>query len=409
VLTQPENLQTLSETALRTPLNHLASFLEYAEDKLPEVYAALAKELTQPENLQTLSETALRTPLDHLASFLEYAKGKLSILSKALNDRLAESEAVNTLAGVACHAPLDSLLKFIRTATVAPAVVSVIDRNEWDRFRLASGSEQPDYFSKLAETLRQLGRPELGEAPARALISAAEPQHWHAPGIGLNHLSNVMRLGRMAETEAVLRFLVRVATPAWLEEQYNKAPSYGIAAALFGLWGYHEGSVLDHFRVQALKKRVAAEMRYLSTLTPEYLSGAIQLLGCSALIGVCVDKTQMGWPNIDQIREVIHWTTPRNEMNTIGHIQIQLWLGLREMARLRPDRITVQAESGDHLLALWKNSTPYTDKQKLLNVWMIDWLEQCAESQWTLIPDHTSFSGLTSLSQSSQQPSLASS
>ena len=104
------------------------------------MYAALAKELTQPENLQTLSETALRTPLDHLASFLEYAKGKLSILSKALNDRLAESEAVNTLAGVACHAPLDSLLKFIRTATVAPAVVSVIDRDEWDRFRLASAT-----------------------------------------------------------------------------------------------------------------------------------------------------------------------------------------------------------------------------------------------------------------------------
>ena len=31
-----------------------------------------------------------------------------------------------------------------------------------------------------------------------------------------------MRLGRVAGTEAVLRFLARIATPAWLEEQYAR-------------------------------------------------------------------------------------------------------------------------------------------------------------------------------------------
>ena len=149
-----------------------------------------------------------------MASFLEYAERKFSILSKTLNDRLAEPKAVNTIAGVACRAPLDSLLKFLRTATVASAVVSAIDRGEWDRSRLAISSEQPDYFSALARIFRRLGRPELGEAPARALISAAESQHWHVPGIGLNHLSNVMRLGRMSGTKAVLRFLASLKFPA---------------------------------------------------------------------------------------------------------------------------------------------------------------------------------------------------
>lgn len=132
-------------------------------------------------------------------------------------------------------------------------------------------------------------------------------------------------------------------------------------------------------------------MKYLSTLIPEYLSAAFQLLGCSALIGVCVDKTQVGWPNIGQIRETIRFTAPKGEVVTIGHIQIQFWLGLREMARLRPDRITVQAESGDQVLTLWKNSTAYTDKQNVLNVWMIDWLERCTQTRWRLIPDHTPF------------------
>jgi hypothetical protein len=195
----------------------------------------------------------------------------------------------------------------------------------------------------------------------------------------------------MAGTETVLRFLARIVTPAWLEGQYGKAPSYGIAAALFGLWGYYEQSILDHFRTEALKSRVTAEMRYLNTLTPENLSSVLQLLGCSALIGVCVDKTRVGWPNVSQVREAICFAAPKGEMVTIGHIQIQFWLGLREIARMQPGHITVQAELGDRVLTLWKNSTGYTTKQNVMNFWMIDWLERCAQSGWMLIPDHMPF------------------
>jgi hypothetical protein len=202
-----------------------------------------------------------------------------------------------------------------------------------------------------------------------------------------------MRLGRVAGTEAILRFLARIATPAWLEERYNEAPAYGIAASLFSLWGYYEQSILDHFRVEALKSRMIAEMRHLNTLTPEHLSAALQLLGCSALIGVYVDKTRVGWPNIGQIREAIRFTAPKSDMVTIGHIQIQFWLGLREMARMQPGRITVQAALGNQVLTLWKNSVGYTTKQNVLNVWMIDWLERCAQSGWMLIADHTPFAG----------------
>ena len=328
-----------------------------------------------------------------LASFLEYAERKLPSLSKILTDRLGGQRLLILLQELACRAPLDSLLKFLQTVAIAPAVVLAIDRDEWDKSRSVDNSEQPSYFPALSGVLRRLGKPELAEAPARALISAAKPQHWHVSGLGLHHLSHVMRLGRMVGTETVLRFLVRIVTPAWLERQYGKAPSYGIAAALFGLWGYHEQSILDHFRIEALKSRVTAEMKSLNTLTPENLSSALQLLGCSALIRVCVDKSQVGWPNADQVREAIRFAAPRGEMVTIGHIQIQFWLGLREIARMWPGRITVQAELGNQVLTLWKNSTGYTDKQNALNVWMIDWLERCAQSGWMLIPDHTPFAG----------------
>jgi hypothetical protein len=386
-LAQPEHLATLSQTALRSPLGHLAFFLDYAEEKLPQAFAALKIALTQPENLPTLSQTALRSPLEDLAFFLDYADRKLPAVSRSLNPKLAEAESINIFARTACREPFNNLLKFLRTVTIAPAIVTAIDRDEWDQIRLADRSEQPDFFHSLAKELQRLGRAELAEAPARVLISAAEPQHWHASGIGLPQLGQVMRLGHAAGTESILRFLDRIVTPAWLEQQYKAASTGAIAASLFGLWGSYEQTVWDHFCLKALSSRLAAEMKRLDTMKPEFLSAALQLLGSSALIGVQVDKTRVKWPQVQQVHEAIRFAAPRAGMTTIGYIQIQFWLGLREMARLRPDPVLVPAIAGEQILTLWKNSTGYNDKQRTLNAWMIDWLEQCARFNWVLTRD----------------------
>jgi len=154
VLAQPENDEALSATALRTPLGDLASFLEYAERKLPTAFTSLRAALAQPENLQTIGATALRTPLDQLASFLEYAERNLQALSRFLNERLEEPRAITAIAAAASRAPMDSLLKFLQTIKIAPAVVSAIDRDEWDKSRVVIGSEQPHYFHALAPNVR---------------------------------------------------------------------------------------------------------------------------------------------------------------------------------------------------------------------------------------------------------------
>lgn len=262
-----------------------------------------------------------------------------------------------------------------------------LNRGEWERFRLGLKFQQVKFFCDLAKLFQSLERPELMEEPARMLITAAERQHWHLPGVEFHHLSQVMRFGRVAGIEAVRRFMDHICTPAWLTEQYEEGSSGSLAYALFGLWGYYEQPILDHFRIEALEKRLIVEMRCLSILTPEFLSPALQLLGCSALIGVCIKKAEVRWPPVSMIRNVIRLTTPESEAVKFGHIQIQLWLGLREMARLRSDRITVKADLGKQVLILWKNSAGYTNKQNLLNGWMIDWLERCAQSGWVLIPD----------------------
>jgi hypothetical protein len=386
-LAKPENLATLTQTALRTALGDLVTFLDYAERKLGATFTALQAELAKPENLATLTQTALHSPLHLLVTFLDYAERNLLGLGQSLVAILVEEKSIRILARTACQEPLNNLLRFFRTAKIAPMVVAAIDRDEWDRSRFANRAEQPYFFHGLAKELQRLGRPELAETPARMLINTPDVEDWHAPGIGLTQLSQVMRLGHVAGHESVRSFLDKIVTPAWLQQRYNIASTGSIAAALFGLWGTYEQIVLDHFCVEALSLRLAAEMKRLQAMNPEFLSAALQLLGTSALVGVRTDKIPVNWPHVQQVHEAVRFAAPHAGMTTIGYIQIQLWLGLREMAHLRPDPLTLDPLGGEQILRLWRNSKGYNNKQETLNAYMIDWLEQCAVSNWILRPD----------------------
>lgn len=216
-LTKPESLDTLAKVALCTPLDGLAAFLEYAQRALPIVYFTLSTALAKPENLDTLAKTALHTPLNALAAFLEYAEYNLNAIAAEINGRLLQPAATALLAQAMCRSPLDGLVKFLTTGEAAQSAFNNIDREVWDRSRLSEPPLQPSAFSHLASLSKQLGRPELAEAPACRLIKAAVAESWHAPGIVFHHVSNALRLGRAAGSHAITQFLERVVTATWLE------------------------------------------------------------------------------------------------------------------------------------------------------------------------------------------------
>ena len=78
-------------------------------------------------------------------------------------------------------------------------------------------------------------------------------------------------------------------------------------------------------------------------------------------------------------------------METIGTVQVQLWLGLRTMARLRRDRVGVPPEHAERVLALWRKGETETERQRAFNEWMIAWMERCEQEGWTLVPDDSRF------------------
>jgi hypothetical protein len=329
----------------------------------------------------------MRAPLGDLPAFLEYAESKLPVISEAITNNLTDPANINFLAETACHTTLNNLLHFFQTVTFGSAVVHAIDKDKWDKCRLEDVPAQLESFPAAAKMFQSLGRPELGEAPAIALIRVAEPRQWDSHTVGLHHLSHVMRLGRAAGEEVIQNFMTSIVTPSWLRNQYENAPTYGIASSLFSLWGYYEDAVLSRFNIGALQSRVRYELNYLSRMIPEDLLMALQLLGVSALIGTRVGKINITWPDADRVNNAIRLATPPGEATMISHVIIELWLGLRVMAGLRAEQIYIQPELGDPVLAIWKSSTGNTNKQNALNKSMIDWMERCAKSGWLLIAD----------------------
>ena len=86
-------------------------------------------------------------------------------------------------------------------------------------------------------------------------------------------------------------------------------------------------------------------------------------------------------------------TSPDPEATAIGHLQVQFWLGLREMCRLRIDGVFVAAKHGNAILALWRathesmRDQPVPAHVRELNAGMIAWLERCRRADWRLIKD----------------------
>jgi hypothetical protein len=66
-----------------------------------------------------------------------------------------------------------------------------------------------------------------------------------------------------------------------------------------------------------------------------------------------------------------------------------VWLGLRAMAKYRPDRIVVPAKLSNRVLKLLRQTEHKTKQSEALAQWMIAWLERCSAADWTLLPDTT--------------------
>ena len=283
------------------------------------------------------------------------------------------------------------------TSKLWDSVFADVDSDSWTRSRANDSATNLNAFVTFQGIAVQKGRPELAQAPALSLVLHSTRKHWHQPVIVLRHLSHVLRCARGASASDLQRFLERVATPDWVDGLLTSAPSGGLAGSLLGLATTLEPDQRSSFLRDALRERVASEISRRVARDAESWAKALSLLGAAAAIGIRIPRVDTDWPDTSELAGNI-FSILRNRPQTAppsGPLQVQLWLGLREMARLSADPATVLPSLADPILALWQatqqGETPDTlpPHVRTLNAATIAWLEHCKAAGWRLVPPQT--------------------
>ena len=235
------------------------------------------------------------------------------------------------------------------------------------------------------------GRPELASAPAQVLLCGSPPAVWHRPGIGLHHLSHVLRCAISATDAEILRFLDKIATPDWIDDQIStQASTGGLAGSLHALSNILRPDLREHFLRPCLPDRVTTELTINPSSDSSAWANSISLLGTTASLGLQVDSVAAHWPGVTDLAAILALRAPDPAWTTIGPLQIQLWLGLREMVRMRDDVVSVPPEYGELVLTLWRathdgekgpSALPHARET---NARMIAWFDNCRVNGWRL-------------------------
>lgn len=388
-----KNHSRLVEIALQTPLHFLASFLRYAEKTLPTIFEALSTKLAVKKNRSSLIDVALKTRLSDLASFLRYAKTALPPIYSILIAYFSSKVGRKTLAGKMLDEGEDAIVSVL-TEDDAEAIwreaFLEVDLQEWRRSRTSGPPPKIDAFVKFQYAAFELGKIEFANSPADRIVKDSQQSDWNRPGIGLQHLSHVLRLATGATEDQKRDFVLRVATPDWLDSLYQSVPAGGLAGNLFAISKSLPLDFCRHFDRESLRDRISEEFH--GARDPKSRAVALSLWGAASLLGVVCDTRRIVWPDAAELEQVLRLRAPSPESETIGVMEVQLWLGVRLMAAKLERPHSVPAELGNRVLELWEAAQVGAEAAELpqkiveINATMIPWLQVCRSGGWFLLP-----------------------
>ena len=386
----------MADRARKTALRDLVTFLTYAcsrESGLTKLHEALVADLV--EHPKEMADRARKTALGDLVTFLTYACSRESGLTKLHEALVADLvEHPKEMADRACEAPLDQLVTFLNYArsetsgflaadsNFAHNVCNSIDLEAWNYRRAKEKPQQPSFALNVQKLFTVLGRPELVVAVARTLIHAADPKAWHAPVIGIHHLSSMIRVSIEEKQDHLARFLERIVVPQWLDKNYSQASQGGLAGSWFAIATNLPPELHSRFVTPSLHARLD---RDLTTVEPgrfDTWDTVFSMIGSATLLGAIPTCSGVKWPDDQALGQIV--TSRRPADSALGSLQLQFWCGLREMARQRANTIKVPPGEGKIVLASWRNLQPRTRFAVAFNASMITWLERCETSDWTL-------------------------
>ncbi len=386
-----KNSRRLALGAAKRCPSHLTRLLRFLlnSPRMSAALAALVESLTEPAVVDELVEHAARTRLSHFSGFLQAIAEdpEFKTLHSMVRERLAHPELRQALAAHMARQPLDSIVGALTRGADRDIWIAVflnIDFATWQRAWNAKTEFELGAFMTFRAVAVEKGRGEFAKYVASQAIQLSGRRDWDMKHIGLSHLAHVLWSGTDAPPGAAASFLERVVSPAWIGKQYWLNPAGQIATALCALAKQLDRQTLRLFVNPTLQRRILTDMRS-GAREPIVLSDTLALLGAGSLLGMSVICDDIRWPDDDALTGVLeHWAP---QSSHIDNFRIALWLGLREVARTRPDAVQLPERLAEQHFRLWTaRRTRGTAQSSFLSVEadMLHWLHESRNRQWQL-------------------------
>ncbi len=387
-----KNWPRVIDKAVESPLNLLDIFLGYAETELKPLVTAMSTELWTGKNRVRVIEIALQARVSALAGFLRTAERALQPLHSGLRGYLSSVEGRRVLAGKLMDEGEDELVSVLTgdSADIFREAFLQIDLLQWDKRRTNGAPQKLDAFVKFQKVLSGLGRAEFAAVPAGRIVKYSTTSDWHRPGIGLHHVSHVLRLAKGLSGEQQADFVRRVATPEWLDSLYATVQAGGLAGNLLALAKALPPTLFRQFHRETLSQRISRELR--AACDAKSYAEALSLLGAASIIGVERDAVQIAWPDVGELENVLRIRAPSPDKEVVGDLEVQLWCGIRIMAAGLERPYPLPPELGDRVLELWRATQARLDRHELpktlleIDYAITSWLQACRSAGWTLVP-----------------------
>jgi hypothetical protein len=238
----------------------------------------------------------------------------------------------------------------------------------------------------LGKTLRLLelyGRREEAVKFANLIVRRAALAPWAGAGFHLVALSHVVRLAEGVAPDELLTFLdVALAAPRG-PAQLQMAETGPLVGFVFSLWG---NPALPSERMQMADIGSELSSRLSHRMTPESVGDAARIAGACDVFDIQLPFYPVDSVNDSLLDSVIR-TSGLPEKNFVSGAELQLWVGIRALAKRRSTPWRIAPDVGAIVWGMWRATSRDNEKMAALHASMCSWLESCAAASWALIAE----------------------
>jgi hypothetical protein len=401
-LSSQEYMEVIASRVSQMSIGKIINYISFfkADPSLYPIAESLMSSLSRPKNHDSLLRSVLNAPLESISRFLDFTGDERNLVRvyNIVDTEIWKPANFANLVQLFETAPLDKIsgcLGAVHGNDIWESVLLSVDMVRWEALRMRDIDIKIDAYQGFQKHCLDRGRNDLLKHPTIRLIETSTDDDWNQPGIGLKHLSTVIRNSRSVDNIKISEFLTRIATPTRIDELFKNTPTGALGGYLLTIAVALDPDDHTFFCRDSLSERLISEFvtgpRQRET---KDWADLISLLGAAQAVAINPDLSKARWPTEDDVNKIVYYRAPVPNQKLINHSQVRIWLGLKAMSSWRSDYIHLPRDIGNEILNLVMNTQlkdselhPISKHIRESNQKLITWLRRCKNAGWVLWPD----------------------